>query len=75
MIDQARATGLYAEFEVADMVAGLRCKADASANLILAADAMCYVNDIAPVLNEAKRVLRPAAYWPSRWKRMMGTVS
>jgi predicted TPR repeat methyltransferase len=57
MIEQARAAGLYAELEVADMVAGLRSKADGSANLILAADAMCYVSDIASVLNEAKRVL------------------
>ena len=59
MVDQARATGLYAELEVADMVEGLRSKADASANLILAADAMCYVSDIAPVLVEARRVLAP----------------
>jgi predicted TPR repeat methyltransferase len=59
MIEQARATGLYAELEVADMAAGLRGKADASANLILAADAMCYVGDIAPVLNEVRRVLTP----------------
>jgi predicted TPR repeat methyltransferase len=57
MIEQARVTGLYAELEVADMVLGLRGKADASANLILAADAMCYVSDIAPVLHEGKRVL------------------
>jgi predicted TPR repeat methyltransferase len=57
MIEQARATGLYAELEIADMVAGLRSKPDGSANLILAADAMCYVSDIAPVLSEAKRVL------------------
>jgi predicted TPR repeat methyltransferase len=59
MIEQARAAGFYAELEVADMVAGLRSKADGSANLILAADAMCYVSDIAPLLNEAKRVLAP----------------
>ncbi len=59
MIEQARATGLYAGLEVADMVAGLRSKPDGSANLILAADAMCYVGDIAPVLNETKRVLAP----------------
>ena len=57
MIEQARATGLYAGLEVADMVEGLRSKPDASANLILAADAMCYVRDIVPVLSEAKRVL------------------
>ena len=59
MIEEARATGLYAELEVADMVEGLRTKPDASANLILAADAMCYVRDIAPVLAEAGRVLAP----------------
>jgi predicted TPR repeat methyltransferase len=61
MIEQARATALYAELEVADMVAGLRSKGDASANLILAADAMCYLSDIAPVLSEAKRVLAPGS--------------
>jgi predicted TPR repeat methyltransferase len=57
MIERARATGLYAELEVADMLQGLRARADASANLILAADAMVYVADIAPILKEAARVL------------------
>ena len=59
MLEQARATGLYAELEVADMVEGLRSKPDGSANLLLAADAMCYVSDLAPVLVEAGRVLAP----------------
>jgi predicted TPR repeat methyltransferase len=57
MIEQARATGLYAELEVADMVEGLRGKPDASADLILAADAFVYVSDLAAVLAEAARVL------------------
>jgi predicted TPR repeat methyltransferase len=57
MIEKARATGLYAELEVADMIEGLRGKPDASAELILAADAMVYVADLVPVLNEATRVL------------------
>jgi predicted TPR repeat methyltransferase len=39
------------------MLNGLRSKPDASADLILAADAMVYVADIAPVLVEAQRVL------------------
>ena len=46
-----------------DMLEGLRGRPDASADLILAADAMVYVADLAPVLREAKRVLvvrRPA---------------
>jgi predicted TPR repeat methyltransferase len=59
MIERARLTGLYAELEVADMVQGLRSKPDASADLILAADAMVYVADLAPVLREVKRVLMP----------------
>jgi predicted TPR repeat methyltransferase len=57
MIDKARATGHYAELDVADMLAGLRTKPDASTELILAADAMVYVADLAPVLVEAARVL------------------
>jgi predicted TPR repeat methyltransferase len=57
MIEKARATGLYAELEVADMLEGLRGRPDAGAELILAADAMVYVADLAPVLDEARRVL------------------
>ena len=57
MIERARATGLYVELEVADMLQGLRAQSDASVNLILAADVMIYVADIAPVLNEARRVI------------------
>ena len=59
MIERARLTGLYAELEVADMAEGLRGKPDASVDLILAADAMVYVSDLAPVLREAMRVLIP----------------
>jgi predicted TPR repeat methyltransferase len=59
MIERARATGLYAELEVADMLEGLRDKPGASADLILAADAMVYVADLAPVLGEITRVLAP----------------
>ena len=57
MIERARATGLYAELDVADMLQGLRARPDASADLILAADAMVYVAELAPVLAEAARVL------------------
>lgn len=59
MIKEARATNLYAELEVADMIDGLRGKDDASANLVVAADAFVYLSDLAPVLNEARRVLAP----------------
>ena len=57
MIERARQSGLYAKLEVVDMVQGLRAKPDGSADLILAADAMIYVADLAPVLAESSRVL------------------
>lgn len=57
MIERARASGLYAQLEVADMLEGLRGKPDASADLILAADAMIYLPELAPLLREATRVL------------------
>ena len=57
MIECARATGLYAELEVADMARGLRGQPDSSADLVLAADAMVYLADLTPVLNEVRRVL------------------
>lgn len=60
MIREARATALYAELEVADMIEGLRAKSDASANLVVAADAFVYLPDLAPVLGEARRVLAPS---------------
>jgi predicted TPR repeat methyltransferase len=57
MIEQAKATGLYAELVVNDMLEGLRVRPDACADLVLAADAMVYVPDLVPVLTEVSRVL------------------
>ncbi|MDH2402236.1 methyltransferase domain-containing protein [Bradyrhizobium sp. SSUT18] len=59
MVKEARATALYAELEVADMIEGLRARSDASANLVVAADAFVYLPDLGPVLSEARRVLAP----------------
>lgn len=59
MIEKARATGLYAQLEVADMVQGLAARPGASADLILAADAIIYLFDLAPLLREVARVLAP----------------
>jgi predicted TPR repeat methyltransferase len=57
MIERARLTGLYAQLEVAEMLEGLRGRPDTSAELVLAADAMVYLSDLAAVLGEVKRVL------------------
>lgn len=59
MIEQARATGLYAQLDVDDMTSALHRQPDASADLALAADAMVYVGALAPLLNEVQRVLMP----------------
>ena len=59
MIERARATRLYARLDVTDMLQGLRAEDDASANLVMAADAFVYVQELEPVLREAARVLKP----------------
>ena len=59
MIERARATGLYAELEMAEIVEGLSRRPDASADLVLAADVMVYVHDMAPLLAGVARVLAP----------------
>ena len=59
MLEQARASGLYAALEQSEMLQGLRSQPDVGADLILAADAMVYVNDLVPLMREAARVLAP----------------
>jgi predicted TPR repeat methyltransferase len=57
MVERARATGIYAQVETREMVEGLGGQPDAGADLILAADAMVYLSDLAPLLREVERVL------------------
>src|SRR5689334_10011658 len=57
MLEHARATGLYDDLRESEMLEGLRSEPGASADLILGADAMVYVNDLAPLMHEAARVL------------------
>lgn len=59
MIERARATGVYARLAVTDLVQGLANEPPASAELILAADVLIYIQDVAPLLREAARVLPP----------------
>lgn len=59
MIERARATGLYARLDVADMLQGLSEENEASASLVMAADAFVYVPKLEPLLSEAARVLQP----------------
>ncbi|MBN9006640.1 MAG: methyltransferase domain-containing protein [Rhizobiales bacterium] len=59
MVEKSHATGLYAQLDIADMVQGLAARSEASADLILAADAVIYLHDLAPLLREVMRVLVP----------------
>ncbi|MBS0530437.1 MAG: methyltransferase domain-containing protein [Proteobacteria bacterium] len=59
MIEKARETGLYAQLDVIDMVQGLADQPDTSADLILAADTVIYLHDLAPLLRQVARVLTP----------------
>ncbi|WP_249225529.1 methyltransferase domain-containing protein [Tardiphaga alba] len=58
MIKRAQATGLYKALETSDAVDGLRQQSDASADLVLAADMMIYIHDLAPLFMEVSRVLK-----------------
>jgi predicted TPR repeat methyltransferase len=58
MVTKARTTELYTSVIVADMIAGLRAQQDASFDLVLAADAAVYLADIAPLADQAARVLQ-----------------
>ena len=57
MAELARATGLYREVLVADVVAGLRQQPPAQFDLAIAADVAIYLHDLVPPILEAARVL------------------
>lgn len=59
MVERAQALGLYARLEVGEMGAALAAEASESLDLILAADALCYVGDLAQIFAAASRALAP----------------
>jgi predicted TPR repeat methyltransferase len=59
MLARARATGLYAELAEADLGAFLAGRAPGAADLVVAADVLVYVADLAPVAAAAARALAP----------------
>lgn len=58
MIKRAQATGLYKSLATTDAVEGLTHHGDASADLVLAADMIIYLHDLAPLFTEIARVLK-----------------
>jgi predicted TPR repeat methyltransferase len=59
MAELARATGLYRDVLVADVVTSLTQQSGAGFDLILAADVLIYLHDPAALFVEAARVLQP----------------
>lgn len=57
MLEKAAALGLYAALEAGEMGAVLEGAPDGSLDLVLAADALCYVGDLAPIFRAARRAL------------------
>ncbi len=59
MLAKARALGLYARLEAQEMGAALAAVPPESCELIIAADALCYVADLGPLFAAARAALAP----------------
>ncbi|WP_029557937.1 methyltransferase domain-containing protein [Xanthobacter sp. 91] len=59
MLEKARALGLYAALEAGEMGAALGAMPAGGLDLVLAADALCYVGDLAPIFHAARAALAP----------------
>ncbi len=59
MLEKARALGLYAALEAGEMGAALGAVPAGGLDLVIAADALCYVGDLAPIFHAARAALAP----------------
>ena len=59
MLEKARALGLYAALEAGEMGAALQAVPAGSLDLVIAADALCYVGDLGPIFHAARTALAP----------------
>ncbi|MFG1228154.1 methyltransferase domain-containing protein [Xanthobacter wiegelii] len=59
MLEKARALGLYAALEAGEMGAALQAVPAGSLDLVIAADALCYVGDLGPIFDAARAALAP----------------
>jgi predicted TPR repeat methyltransferase len=62
MLDKAREAGLYDELACADIVDWLRQR-EAEWDLVLAADVLVYIGDLAPLFEGVARVLQPGGWF------------
>ena len=62
MADQARARGIYDEVAVGDLLTGLAAK-PAAYDLVIAADVLIYLGDLAPVAEAVRTALRSGGHF------------
>jgi predicted TPR repeat methyltransferase len=62
MLEIARKTGLYARLDVADCVHWLSGEVEASADLVVAADVFCYMDNLEPIVLQMHRVLEKSGF-------------
>ncbi|MDE1148130.1 MAG: methyltransferase domain-containing protein [Azospirillaceae bacterium] len=71
MVEHARARGLYDRLWDADLMGAL-AEADAAWDLVLAADVLVYLGDLAPVFQAVARALRPGGRFAATVERWTG---
>lgn len=59
MVERARRKAIYDRLDTGDLAAWLDARPPATADLVLAADVLVYLGDLAPVFGAAARALRP----------------
>ncbi len=75
MVAAARAKGHYDRLVVANIQAFLAIEPAASADLLIAADVLCYIGDLAPILRAAHDVLAPGGLFALTLQKGDGTFS
>lgn len=63
MLEMARQTGHYTRLDCAEAGGWLADETAQSADLVIAADVFCYIENLAPIFREARRVLVPGGFF------------
>lgn len=71
MIAEARTKHLYADLEVGEVVEAMQRRADASYELITAADVFCYFGALEPAFGEIARLLTPGGTFACSVERIV----
>jgi predicted TPR repeat methyltransferase len=72
MLEQARARGIYRTLIAEDLVTAMRALPDESYDLLLAADVLVYLGDLAPLVEHCARLLKPGGLLAFTVERLAG---